>query len=96
MQEAISLWIRWNFKTGRPHFPSGRTLKPKQGDLGPMLWSQFSAIFDNFRQKIGVFLKKQCYGKIFAQFSFALSQKRQFFAEFFGENILKNHNIGPR
>jgi hypothetical protein len=25
-----------------------------------------------------------------------LSQKRQFFAEFFSENIFKNHNIGPR
>jgi hypothetical protein len=25
-----------------------------------------------------------------------LSQKRQFFAKFFGENIFKNYNIGPR
>jgi hypothetical protein len=33
-----------------------------QGRLRPgsMLWSQFSAIFANFRQKIGVFLKNQC------------------------------------
>jgi hypothetical protein len=30
-----------------------------QGDQGSMLWSQFSAIFDNFRRKIGVFLKNQ-------------------------------------
>jgi hypothetical protein len=35
-------------------------------DLGPMLGSQFSAIFDNFWQKIGVFLKNQCYGHLFA------------------------------
>jgi hypothetical protein len=27
--------------------------------------------------------------KNFAQFSFVLSQKRQFFADFFGENIFK-------
>jgi hypothetical protein len=29
------------------------------------------------------------------KFTYVLSQKRQFFAEFFGKNILKNHNIGP-
>jgi hypothetical protein len=57
--------------------------------LGSMLWSQFSAIFDNFRQKIGVFLKNQCYDQNFAQFTLVLSQKRQFFAIFFGENIFK-------
>jgi hypothetical protein len=45
-----------------------------------MLWSQFSAIFDNFRQKNGVFLKNQCYDQNFAKFSFILSQKRQFFS----------------
>jgi hypothetical protein len=31
----------------------------------------------------------------FSKFSFVLSQKRQFFAKFFGENIFKKHNIGP-
>jgi hypothetical protein len=36
--------------------------------LGSMLWSQFYAIFDNFRQKIGVFLKTQCYDQNFALF----------------------------
>jgi hypothetical protein len=30
-------------------------------DPGSMLWSQLSAIFDNFRRKNGVFLKKQRY-----------------------------------
>jgi hypothetical protein len=45
-----------------------------------MLRSQFSAIFDSFRRK---------------KFSFVLSQKRQLFCYFFGENIFKNHNIGP-
>jgi hypothetical protein len=55
-----------------------------------MLWSQFSAIFDNFQpKKIGVFLKNQCYDQIFAQYSFVWSQKRQFFANCFDENIFK-------
>jgi hypothetical protein len=48
-----------------------------------------------FGVKIGVFLKNQCYEENFAQFSFIFSQKRHFFAEFFDENIFKNHNIGP-
>jgi hypothetical protein len=34
-----------------------------------MLWSQFSAIFEDFRQKNGVFLKNQCYDQIFSWFS---------------------------
>jgi hypothetical protein len=54
-----------------------------------MLWSQFSAIFDNFWQIIAVFLKKQCYDQNFAKFSFILSQKRPFFAEFFCEKNFK-------
>jgi hypothetical protein len=33
---------------------------------------------------------------IFAKTSSSLSKKRHFFAKFFGENIFKNHNIGPR
>jgi hypothetical protein len=52
-----------------------------------MLWSQFSAILSIFGEKIGVFLKNPYYDLNFAQFSFVLSQKRQFFAEIFGENI---------
>jgi hypothetical protein len=42
-----------------------------------------------FGETIGVFLKNQCYDQNFAKFSFVLSQKRQFFTEFFGENIFK-------
>jgi hypothetical protein len=44
-----------------------------------------TCVFRQFRQKIGVFHKNQCYDRIFELFSFVLSQKRQFFAE----NILK-------
>jgi hypothetical protein len=40
-----------------------------------------------FGEKIGVFIKNQCYDELFSKFSFVLSQKRQFFAEFFSENI---------
>jgi hypothetical protein len=54
---------------------------------GSMSWSQFSAIFANFLRKNGVFLKNQRYDQNFAKFTFVLSQKRQFFANFFGENI---------
>jgi hypothetical protein len=43
--------------------------------------------FSIFWPKIGVFLKNQCYDQKFALFSFVLSQKHHFFAEFFGENI---------
>jgi hypothetical protein len=35
-------------------------------ELGSMLWSQFSAIFDNFRRKKWRFFKKQCYDQKFA------------------------------
>jgi hypothetical protein len=42
-----------------------------------------------FGEKIGVFLKYQCYDQKFSKFSLVLSQKRQFFSEIFGENILK-------
>jgi hypothetical protein len=38
-------------------------------------------------QKIGVFLKNQCHDQIFAQVSFVLSQKYQFFTNFSGGNI---------
>jgi hypothetical protein len=48
---------------------------------------QFSA------KKICVFLTNQWYARNFANFSFVLSQKRQFFSLNF---LAKNHNIGPR
>jgi hypothetical protein len=63
---------------------------------GSMLWSQFSAIFDNFRRKNWRFYQNQCYDQNFAYFRFVLSQKRQFFRLIFRRKYLKNHNIGPR
>jgi hypothetical protein len=47
-------------------------------------FSQFSA------EKIGVFLKNQCYDQNFAYFSFVLSQKRQFFAFFSAKIFYKS------
>jgi hypothetical protein len=62
----------------------------KQGDQGSMLWSQFSAIFSNFRQKIGVFLKNQCYDQNFCNNLALLWVKNANFSQFFfGENIFK-------
>jgi hypothetical protein len=51
--------------------------------------------FSQFSAKIGVFLKYQCYDQLFSEFIFVLSQKRQFFAKFFGKNILKIKTSGP-
>jgi hypothetical protein len=48
-----------------------------------------------FGEKNGVFLKNQCYDKIFANFRFVLSQKTPIFCIFFGENLLKNTTSVP-
>jgi hypothetical protein len=48
-----------------------------------------------FGEKIGVFLKKQCFDQNFAQFSFVLSQKRNFFRRIIRQKYFKNQNIGP-
>jgi hypothetical protein len=42
-----------------------------------------------FGEKMGVFLKNQCYDQKYSKFSFVLSKKPSFFAEIFGENIEK-------
>jgi hypothetical protein len=49
---------------------------------------QFSAILANFRRKIGVFLKKQCEDQfVFKKTAVVWAKKRQFFRQYFGENI---------
>jgi hypothetical protein len=59
-----------------------RALIRDMRDTGPMLWSKFSAISPNFRPKIGVFLKCQCYDQFFFQNLALFSvKKRQFFRE---------------
>jgi hypothetical protein len=52
---------------------------------GLMLWSQFSAIFNNFWQKIGVSLHKTMLWSKFCIINFDLRQQ----TPFFGENIFK-------
>jgi hypothetical protein len=54
---------------------------------GLMLWSQFSAIFDNFQRKNGVFLKNQCYDQIFHNLALFWVKNANLVAEFFCENI---------
>jgi hypothetical protein len=61
-------------------------------DVMITIFLQFLTIFG---KQIGVFLKTQCYDQNFAWFTFVLSQKRQFFAEFFGENIFKIITLVP-
>jgi hypothetical protein len=55
---------------------------------GPMFWSQFSAIFDNFQRKNWRFYKKT---NVMIKFLHNLAlfwvRYANFFAEFFGKNI---------
>jgi hypothetical protein len=58
--------------------------------LGSMLWSQFSAIFANFRRKICRFSQKPMLWSQFLQKLTEVWEKSaKIFAKFFGENILK-------
>jgi hypothetical protein len=54
---------------------------------GSMLWSQFSAIFANFRRKIGFFLVNQCYDHILQKLAVVWAKNAKMFAKIFGENI---------
>jgi leucyl aminopeptidase len=55
------------------------------------------ALFENvnFRQKIGVFLKNQCYDPNFAKSSSILNKNGNFLHQIFRRKYLKNHNMGP-
>jgi hypothetical protein len=79
--------FEFSIKENRQFFSIWKS--PKNRHLGSMLWSQFTAIFDNFWLKIGVFLKNQCYDQNFAKFGFVLSQKTPIFPRFFGEKFFK-------
>jgi hypothetical protein len=54
-----------------------------------MLWSQFSAIFDNFGEKLAFFSKTNVMIKILHNLALFWVENANLFAEFFGENILK-------
>jgi hypothetical protein len=68
-----------------------------QTHLGSMLWSQFSAIFANFRRKNCRFSQKPMLWSKFCIIYLALFWVKNaiFFAEFFGENILKIITLVP-
>jgi hypothetical protein len=55
----------------------------------------FLRFFSIFGEKVGVFIKNQCYDQLFSKLGFVLRQKRQFFRWIFRRKYLKNHNIGP-
>jgi hypothetical protein len=59
-----------------------------QQHLGSMLWSQFTAIFDNFRQKNWRFSQKPMLWPQFLQkLAVVWAKNANFFAKFIGENI---------
>jgi hypothetical protein len=65
-------------------------ISEKSPNLGPMLWSHFSAIFDNVWRKNGRFFQKPMLWSNFCIFYDCFESKTPiFFAEFFGDNILK-------
>jgi hypothetical protein len=61
-----------------------------------MLWSQFSAIFDNFRRKIWRFSQNPMLWSKFCMIYLCFESKMPFFRWIFRRKYLKNHNIGPR
>jgi hypothetical protein len=58
---------------------------------GSMLWSQMSAIFDNFRRKYWRFSKKKTmlWSKFLHNLALFWVKNADFFSELFGENIFK-------
>jgi hypothetical protein len=57
---------------------------------GPMLWSQFSAILENYRRKTNVMIR------FLNNLALFWVKNAIFFADFFRQKYLRNHNIGPR
>jgi hypothetical protein len=53
--------------------------------------NNFRRFLPIFGEKTGVFLKYQCYDQLFSKFSFVLSQKSQFFANFFAKIFKKSY-----
>jgi hypothetical protein len=79
----------------RSYIPEATLITTVPCCQGSMLWSQYSAIFANFRRKNGVLLKSHCYDQIFAKSSISLSKKMSVFLLNFSAKFFKNHNIGP-
>jgi hypothetical protein len=57
--------------------------------MGRWLWSEFSAIFDNFRQKMAFFTETNVMIKILHNLDLFWDKNANFFADLLGENIFK-------
>jgi hypothetical protein len=67
-----------------------QTTSWRQGDQGVDVTIIIFCVFCHFSaQKIGVFLKNQCYDQIFAKTSSSLNKNANIFAKFFAKNIFK-------
>jgi hypothetical protein len=82
----------------------GRCYDNKFRRFSPIFCEKNNVMIYNFRrfspifgEKIGVFLKNHWYDPLFAEFGSVFESKyANFFAEFLGENILKNLTLVPR
>jgi hypothetical protein len=63
--------------------------------LGSMLWSQFSAIFDNFRRKNWRFSKKPIIRSKFWIIYLCFESKTPIFCQKIRRKYFRNHYIGP-
>jgi hypothetical protein len=91
LYRAMYLVCSWVFHT--------QFLKCRQGCFVP--WGRcygnyFLRFLPILGEKIGVFLKNQCYDQNFAYFIFVLSQKSQYFSLIFWRNFVFNHNFDHR
>jgi hypothetical protein len=94
MTENETKFERWNWSTDKILMARLSATKTFQGS---MLWSQFSAIFANFRRINWRFSQKPILWSQFLQkLAVVWAKNANIFAKFFVENILKNHNIVPR
>jgi hypothetical protein len=84
-----SRWARW------PCSKHSRTPLVKLAAPGSILWSQFSAIFDNFRRKNWRFSQKPMLWSKFCIIYLCFESKRPIFCRKFRRKYFKNHNIGP-
>jgi hypothetical protein len=83
----VSSWVN------NPLGEYGRQIESTQG---PMLGSQFSAIFWQFSvKKLAFFSKTNVMSKFLHNLALFLDKERQIFCLFFRQKYLKNHNIGP-
>jgi hypothetical protein len=87
-KERISLWNNFRISEGKKSETRGKSSSEYVLlfiflVLGSMFWSQFSAIFVNFRRKNGGFLSNQCYDKMFAKLAVVWAKTPNFSTKIF-------------